>query len=189
MQHKDDPLFEEFLESHTKGDKKIWSNDALIENKKGDDSDDNKDSEGDQSGSDDSNSDEEEDAIAKKNISDKDYMEALKKKTQGVKVKDIKETAKTRGTTKFFTVKLHGLGCNHKKKDIKIFFKGIKAKSIRVPRKIKGIAYVGFKTEKLMKQALIKDKSFLGKLRVNQHYTDFYEFLILFLFQMENVFL
>lgn len=64
---------------------------------------------------------------------------------------------------KFFTVKVRGLAFNHKKKDLKQFFKPLKPKSIRVPQKIKGIAYVGFKTEKLMKQALGKHKSFLGK--------------------------
>lgn len=35
--------------------------------------------------------------------------------------------------------------------------------SIRIPRNIKGIAYAGFKTEKKFKQALLKDRSFIGK--------------------------
>ncbi|PSN39192.1 hypothetical protein C0J52_14039, partial [Blattella germanica] len=30
LQHKDDPLFVEFMESHAKGQKSIWSNDALL---------------------------------------------------------------------------------------------------------------------------------------------------------------
>lgn len=36
--------------------------------------------------------------------------------------------------------------------------------SIRIPRNIKGIAFVGYKTEKAFKQALTKDKSFLSEL-------------------------
>lgn len=89
-------------------------------------------------------------------------MEALKKKANDLKCDVTLELKKTHGSNKFFTVKVRGLGYNHKKKDIKQFFKGLKPKSIRVPTKIKGIAYVGFKTEKLMKQALNKNKSFLG---------------------------
>ncbi|XP_001605134.2 probable RNA-binding protein 19 [Nasonia vitripennis] len=164
--HKDDPLFEEFLESHTKGDKKIWSNNALLGDDNEEDPHEDKDSDDGGSGSEDESDSDEGEAIAKKNISDKEYMEALKKKSQGLKVKDIKEIDKKKGTTNFFTVKLNGLAYNHKKKDIKIFFKGMKPKSIRVPRKIKGIAYVGFKTEKLMKQALNKNKSFLDGKRI-----------------------
>lgn len=97
--------------------------------------------------------------IAKKDISDKEFLESLKKKSN----KQILESKDNHGPKKFFTVKVKGLGYNHKKKDIKIFFKGIKPASIRVPRKIKGIAYVGFKTEKQMKMALNKNKSILGK--------------------------
>lgn len=63
----------------------------------------------------------------------------------------------------FFTVKLRGLAYNAKKKDVKLFFQPLKPKSIRIPVKVKGIAYVCFKSEKEMKQALVKNKSFLGK--------------------------
>lgn len=91
-------------------------------------------------------------------------MEALKTKDQSTKRNKDSNDKKTseRGPIKFFTVKLRGLGYNHKKKDIKLFFRPLKAKSIRVPPKIKGIAYVGFKTEQHLKKALLKDKSFLG---------------------------
>ena len=75
-------------------------------------------------------------------------------------LKKSKENKKQ--TVNFFTVKVRGLGFNHKKKHLKQFFKPLKPKSIRVPQKIKGIAYVGFKTDKQMKQALGKHKSFLG---------------------------
>ncbi|XP_033210187.1 probable RNA-binding protein 19 [Belonocnema kinseyi] len=142
--HKDDPLFAEFLESHsTNADKKLWSNEAqtLL----------NEIKESSESGSE----------------SDKDYSKEVGEKKDEKKLdfetfqtlKKAKESKKQ--PVKFFTVKVRGLSYNHKKKDLKQFFKPLKAKSIRVPQKIKGIAYVGFKTEKLMKQALSKHKSFL----------------------------
>ena len=48
----------------------------------------------------------------------------------------------------FFTIKLEGLPYATKKKDIKAFIgPNMGVKSIRVPRNIKGIAFVGFATE------------------------------------------
>jgi multiple RNA-binding domain-containing protein 1 len=63
-----------------------------------------------------------------------------------------------------FTLKLRGLTYKSKKKDIKQFFHPTKPKSIRLCPKVKGIAYVGFVTEKDMKKALNKNKSILGTL-------------------------
>lgn len=153
-------MFDEFLETHV-DDKKIWEikNKLLTEKKK--DSDD-------ESSEDEDSENEldhavEDENLANKNISDKEYMELLKNKSKSEKTTAVTaDTPKTHGPNNFFTVKLKGLGYNHKKKDIKIFFKGIKPKSIRVPQKIKGIAFVGFKTLKQMNLALKKDKSFLG---------------------------
>lgn len=102
-----------------------------------------------------------EEKIADKKLSDLEYMEALKKKREAAKIK--KAADKTgHGPVKFFTVQVRGLGLKHKKKHVKQFFKPLQVKSIRLPRMIRGMAYVGFKTERLMKQALNKDKSFLG---------------------------
>ena len=100
-------------------------------------------------------------------------MESLKRKATNVgkEVLSNKDTSK-HGSIKLFTVKLQGLAYNHKKKDIKQFFRPLKAKSIRVPAKIKGIAYVGFKTEQHMRKALLKNKSFLGT-NVNCNYESF----------------
>lgn len=111
--------------------------------------------------SEDDSEDEEKNKAANKPISDKEYFETLKSKSEGDK--KIKEKKK-KEFTKLLTVKVRGLAYNHKKKDVKRFFQGMKPKSIRVPPKIKGIAYVGFKTEKYLNQALEKDKTFLGKL-------------------------
>ena len=75
------------------------------------------------------------------------------------KVKEPKNEA-------YYTVKLSGLPFKAKKKDVKSFFGTIKPKSIRVPQKIKGIAYAGFATEKEWKNALNKNKSFLGSSQI-----------------------
>lgn len=165
--HKDDPLFMEFLESHkATGAKAVWTNDAVIDNivKKDEDKENSENSD---SGHDSGTEKEEEEVkedknekekIANKVISDLEYMEALKKKVPTIN----KEAPQTKhGPLKFFTVKLRGLGYNHKKKHIKQFFSPLKPQSIRVPPKIKGIAYVGFKSEQHMKKALLKNKSFL----------------------------
>ena len=48
------------------------------------------------------------------------------------------------------------------KKGVKAFLKPLKFKSLRIPKNVRMVAYVGFKTEKEMKQSLQKDKSFLG---------------------------
>lgn len=90
-------------------------------------------------------------------------MEALKKK-QEVKQEErpVMKNVSTHGPLKLFTVKVRGLGYKHVKKHVKQFFHPVKTASIRVPPKIKGIAYVGFKTEYQMKKALVKNKSFLG---------------------------
>lgn len=92
-------------------------------------------------------------------------MEALKKKQQNVKSeeKSLTNNVPKHGPLTFFTVKLRGLAYKHIKKHIKQFFHPLKIASIRIPPKIKGIAYVGFKTEQAMKKALLKNKSFLGK--------------------------
>ena len=84
-------------------------------------------------------------------LSDLDYL-----KSKGLKED---QTAKTttprtkflgqeREKKLFFTVKLEGLPYSTKKKDVKAFVgPNMGVKSIRVPRNIKGIAYVGFGTE------------------------------------------
>ncbi|CAL7941010.1 unnamed protein product [Xylocopa violacea] len=165
--HKDDPMFMEFLESHAVR-KNIWDNDTTLINEtkkehsgsdtsddEANDEDDNEEKEGNEE------KEKEKQKIADKVISDLEYMEALKNKKNAEKeVPDNKNTSK-HGPIKFFTVKLRGLAYNHKKKDIKLFFRPLKAKSIRVPSKIKGVAYVGFKTEQHLRKALLKNKSFL----------------------------
>jgi multiple RNA-binding domain-containing protein 1 len=82
--------------------------------------------------------------------------------TNGKKPKTEKTIKQIQKNT-LYTVKIRGIAFKHKKKDIKQFFSATKPKSIRLCPKVKGIAYVGFNTEKEMKQAINKNKSFLGK--------------------------
>jgi len=92
-------------------------------------------------------------------------MEALKKKEQNIEKgeKSLAKDTSEHGPLILFTVKIRGLGYKHTRKHIKQFFRPLKPESIRIPPKIKGIAYVGFKKEQTMKKALMKNKSFLGK--------------------------
>lgn len=160
------------METHGADGSKIWGNDtekSAIDSREQAKSSDSEDSEEDNASSEDSEEDSEGKSLklAETKLSDREYMELLKKKPEDSdqKPKDIAPTS-GHGSTKFYTVKLKGLGYNHKKKHIKQFFHPLTAKSIRVPQKIKGIAYVGFKTQKLRNQALNKDKSFLEGKRI-----------------------
>ncbi|XP_054719338.1 probable RNA-binding protein 19 [Uloborus diversus] len=79
----------------------------------------------------------------------------------------VKETKSTKVFSDLHTVKLRNLPFLCKKKEIKQFFHPLKIESLRLPPKSKGFAYVKFKTEKDMKQALIKNKGFLCGRRVD----------------------
>lgn len=170
--YKDDPLFMEFLETHNGEDiKAVWKNDIDIsmetkkEKSSDDESKDDRDDESKESEEEEKEEKNKEDEkIANKIISDVEYIEALKKKQQKNLTSDEKSltnNVRKHGPVTFFTVKLRGLAYKHVKKHIKQFFRPIKVASIRIPPKIKGIAYVGFKTEQAMKKALLKNKSFL----------------------------
>lgn len=150
--HKEDPLFMEFLETHTSKDAKvIWKNDIDIPMKEevteesDDESEDKEDGESKES------------TGEVKLSNEKDKPDWLCQS----KIKSLTKAVPKHGPLTFYTVKMRGLAYKHMKKHIKQFFRPIKPKSIRVPQKIKGIAYVGFKTEQAMKKALMKNKSFL----------------------------
>ncbi|XP_069705771.1 probable RNA-binding protein 19 [Periplaneta americana] len=186
--HKDDPLFVEFMETHAKGNKALWSNDTPLEsftklsNEK--DSSKQKKDTGSDSGHE-SNASEEsenelEENVARKEISDLEYlkMKTIKadegdnnvqkeeKSENESKTVKTKNDVKQKPSVQFFTVKVKGLAYKAKKKDVKQFFHPLKPKSIRLPPKNKGIAYVGFKSEKEMKQALNKHMTFLAGKRI-----------------------
>lgn len=183
--HKNDPLFIEFMETHAKGNKALWSNDTLLnkdstnvrperkssllnaDGDSGHDSGDISESEDDEK--------EVEDNIARKRISDLEY---LKLKTVKEAVADDaqneeesypelkKEKKQHTLSVQFLTVKVRGLAYKAKKKDVKQFFHPLKPSSVRLPPKNKGIAYVGFKSEKELRQALNKHLTFLAGKRI-----------------------
>lgn len=62
-----------------------------------------------------------------------------------------------------FTVKLTGLPSNAKKKDVRQFLAPLKPKSIRLPPRTKSIAFIGLQTEKELKLAINKHRTFLSK--------------------------
>ncbi|XP_034949464.1 probable RNA-binding protein 19 [Chelonus insularis] len=167
--HKEDPLFTEFLESHAvNGAKELWGNDLMIDT---DDEKDKKDLDEEKNDSkvekEDNDLEEESNIkVTDEKISDLEYMEKLKGKGKDTDKKQSLEKKSTRGNIKLYTVVLRGLGYKHKKKHIKQFFHPLKPKSIRVPVKIKGIAYVGFKSERQRNQALNKDKGFFEGKRI-----------------------
>ncbi|XKL60987.1 hypothetical protein PGB90_008044 [Kerria lacca] len=73
-----------------------------------------------------------------------------------------KETKNKITERKYFTLVVRGIPYKAKKKEIKEFFQPLKVDSIRVPPKIKGLAYIGFKNEDNMKKALLRNRSFMG---------------------------
>ena len=77
-----------------------------------------------------------------------------------------KKGAKSAAVRKFdikFTAKITGLASNAKKKDVRQFLAPLKPKSIRLPPRTKGIAYIGLQTEKELKLALNKSRTFLSE--------------------------
>lgn len=88
----------------------------------------------------------------------------MKLKTGKTTLEELRQRIQNQETSsnKFFTLVVRGIPYKTKKKDIKNFFRPLKIDSIRIPVKIKGLAYVGFKDEKKVKKALLRNKSFIG---------------------------
>ncbi|CAH1107316.1 unnamed protein product [Psylliodes chrysocephalus] len=165
--YKDDPLFEEFLQVHAPSETaklhkistKTSENDMDPDNAYQEEQVSNTEEETVEKDS------ETEDAIssqkiANEQISDIEYMKKLMK-GDGERKPREKMKKKVKEKIKLHTVKLRDLPYNIKKKDIKDFFKPISCYTIRIPRNIHGIAYVGFKAERLANKALIKNRSFI----------------------------
>ncbi|CAG9827411.1 unnamed protein product [Diabrotica balteata] len=170
--YKNDPLFEEYLQVHAPNEseklqklKNMQANQEQEGNEeKNEDisklpNEDNEESDY-KSESEDGNK-----KLANEQISDLEYMKQLMKGETERKPRE-KMKKKVKEQIKLFTIKLRDLPYNIKKKDIKHFFKPISCYSVRIPRNIHGIAFVGFKTERLLNKALIKNRSFINGKRI-----------------------
>ncbi|KAH8276359.1 hypothetical protein KR026_004754 [Drosophila bipectinata] len=194
--HKDDPEFQEFLQAHDKS-RTLWGNDMNLNEGPDDDKDDEDDQEDDGSppGRDDSGVDadtgdaEEDDAheeqeeeeeeaekLAEKPISDLEYMKSLmegKSSETKAKTPATKKTKADKSNLELFTIKIHNVPYNTKRQEVLKFFKPQKPYSVRLPSKVHGFCYVGFKTEKDMAKAMLKNKSFIKGKQV--FFSDFTE--------------
>ena len=146
--YKDDPKFKEFMSVHSAKDS--WGNN-------------NSKTVSDTTAKGDSDSDDEEDD-KEPSIKEADKDESEPKSSN--KTKKAAKEKKPKPFKELFTVKISNLPFKCKKKDLKAFFSPQKPASLRLPPKIKGIAFVGFLTEKEQKIALNKHKSFLGEHQV-----------------------
>lgn len=193
--HKDDPAFQEFLEAHDKT-RSLWANDAgLNAAQEINASDDEAEAPTIATTRDDSGVDadegdegaEEEEApeeveeqakLAEKPISDLEYMKSLmasktnetKKATTTTKATKVKPD---KSNLELFTIKIHNVPYNTKRQDVVKFFKPLKPHSVRLPSKVHGFCYVGFKTEKDMAKGMLKNKSFIKGKQV--FFSDFTE--------------
>ena len=184
--YKDDHKFQEFLRIHERNSiaSATWNNDAILQvGKSYEETDHTADGNIVEELEQPVLSEDDENQNVKvaldKKVSDLDYLKSLsntndleneKEKKEVIensnkKAKENKKQKEPKNET-FFTVKLSGLPFKAKKKDVKKFFNGLKPKSIRVPPKIKGIAYAGFATEKEWKNALNRNKSFMGSSQI-----------------------
>lgn len=198
--HKDNPAFQEFLQAHDKT-RSLWANDAgLNAAQEITASDDETEAPPTATARDDSGVDadvgedeaEEEEApeeeapeeaeeqakLAEKPISDLEYMKSL----MAGKTNETKEAKTTTKATKvkpdksnleLFTIKIHNVPYNTKRQDVVKFFKPLKPHSVRLPSKVHGFCYVGFKTEKDMAKGMLKNKSFIKGKQV--FFSDFTE--------------
>lgn len=189
-EHKDDPNFIEFLKVHGNAND-IWDNDLGLAAMKDDEAvapkadaktkktkteiviangndDDNEEDDG-------SESDSPDDKLANLEISDADYLKSLKNKKEQPKTETKTKKAKkeTEKNTDLLTIKIREIPFNTKRQDVIKFFKPVRPFSIRLPTRDHGFCYVGFKSEKEFKAAMLRNRSFLkGKQLL---FTDFTE--------------
>ena len=157
--HENDDLFSEFMKIHVpdlsiNSDKKLEN----VEEIKNTNENENEDSENDKK---------ETNVLANQDIPDSEYIKLktgqnILIKTESKSSVKLKKNGKEALNIELFTIKLRGLPLEIKKSQIKEFLKPNKPFSIRKALRMRGTVFCGFKTEKEMKQALRKNKSFLG---------------------------
>ncbi|XP_073834276.1 probable RNA-binding protein 19 [Musca autumnalis] len=183
--HKDDPEFQEFMKVHERN-RTLWANDttevevpnnadtrADIENNNDnvcgkDGAETKEDTDSDEDKSDNNDEDEESEKLAEKPISDMEYMKSLMAKNSNSSALKTKKSS-----VDLFTIKIHNVPYKTKRQDIIKFFKPLKPFSVRLPTNVHGFCYVGFKTEKDMNKAMLKNKSFIKGKQV--FFSDFTE--------------
>ena len=144
--YKDDPKFKEFMSVHASKDS--WGNNNSQTVSKAT-----------------SKGESDEDEYEEPSTEEAEKDEAVSEIDSSKSKKAVKEK-KPKPFKELFTVKVSNLPFKCKKRDLKSFFSPQKPASLRLPPKIKGIAFVGFLTEKEQKIALNKHKSFLGEHQV-----------------------
>lgn len=137
-EHKSDPLFMEFMQSHSKSTK-FWDGDVAIPE-----------------------NDRDEIPNRSENLEDKNLSKSGNKMGDKMVTAVVKKIDKSKVDTDLFTVKLMNIPYKTRRSDIQKFFKPIKPYSIRIPRH--GFAFAGFKTKLDFNKALTKDRSFLSKI-------------------------
>lgn len=190
--HKDDPAFQEFMQAHDKT-RSLWANDAglNLEEKAGSDNEAEapvaaaaRDDSGVDAGEGDEEAEEETEAVeeevdeklAEKPISDLEYMKSLmagKSEAKEATAKTKTKAKADKSNLELFTIKIHNVPYNTKRQDVVKFFKPLKPHSVRLPSKVHGFCYVGFKTEKDMAKGMLKNKSFIKGKQV--FFSDFTE--------------
>lgn len=166
--HKNDPLFQEFMKSHAK-DKLAWENDVGVAEDKSVKPEEHQ--------PDDCLNETSEEKLANEEFSDLDYMKQLmgdapKEKKEFKTSYEKKDKKSKEDLTKLFTIKIRNVPKKLKREELIKFFRPSKAHSVRIPR-TGGFAYAGFKLERDMQRALAKDKSFLKGKQI--HVYDFTE--------------
>lgn len=175
--HKDDPEFQEFMKVHERN-RTLWANDATeVESSEKSDLKDVSPQDASQSAEEDvhdedSNEESEDGAssekLAEKPISDMEYMKSLMSKNSISSTSSAKKS-----NLDLFTIKIHNVPYKTKRQEIIKFFKPLKPFSVRLPTNVHGFCYVGFKTEKDMTKAMLKNKSFIKGKQV--FFSDFTE--------------
>ncbi|KAH8295983.1 hypothetical protein KR018_008983, partial [Drosophila ironensis] len=196
--HKNDPEFQEFLQAHDKT-RTLWGNDLGLNGLVGTAAVNGKDDEDgaetetgpaptetDDSGVDAYAGENEEASVgrkepqpgvklAEKPISDLEYMKSLiaEKPSSAATAAIAKKSTATKSSLDLFTIKIHNVPYNTKRQEVVKFFKPLKPYSVRLPGKVHGFCYVGFKTERDMAKAMLKNKSFIKGKQV--FFSDFTE--------------
>lgn len=181
-QHKSDPQFVEFMKTHAKG-KGIWDDDWKVDEiepvKGAAEQPDEEHEENEETAA--QNEDEPAVKLADLEISDADYMKSLQNKDDKLaatkKVKKIKSdkdvVVQPLPLVDLLTIKIRNIPFKTKRQDVLNFFKPLKPYSIRLPTKVRGICYVGFKTEADFKKGMLKNRSFWSEFKFLSYYLNY----------------